>query len=427
MPRRRRFSGAGRGRDRADAPVEAAAEGRAEGAAEGADASSAVDAGATPAGDVAPSHVADARFLAVMSHEFRTPLTTVLGMVQMLETTPLDSEQRRALETAERSGRRLLSLIENILQYAALEAGRVRLEPAAFDVQDEIEAAADLMRLSAVEKGLRLKVDVDDALAAPRLGDGRWLRRAVANLLDNAVKFTSEGEVRLSARALEGEDVVITVSDTGIGVDETDAFAVFDADLTGTETRRYGGAGLGVAMARRIIELMGGTLEARNAETRGAVFEARLALARAPQTETAAAPVEEGPRASRRVLVAEDNATNQRLIKMIIEKLGHEVEVVENGALAVQAVEKGVYDIVVMDLHMPVMDGLTATRAIRALNDARADIPVIALTADVRPEVEARALEAGMNAFLEKPINVAKLAVALARFGETGGAVSPGA
>lgn len=363
--------------------------------------------------DDAGGRPSEASLLAAMSHEFRTPLTTVLGMLQLLETSPLDGEQRRCLETAERAGRRLLALSENLVRYAALQAGDARFEAKPVDLLEEVEAAGDMMRLDAREKGLKLTVDVEGSLAAPRIGDAQWIRLAIVNLLDNAVKFTAEGEIALTAKPVQGDGISVLVTDTGLPIDEAQPFLDFDKEGPGAEasTRRYGGAGLGLAIARRIIELMGGRLDARSREAGGTEFEIALELPRAEKGVVTAAPAR--ARVRRKVLIAEDNPTNQRLIKLIVENLGHETQVVDNGKLAVEAVSVEAFDVVVMDVHMPVMDGVSAAKAIRARNDARSQVPILALTADIRPEIEKLTREAGINAFLEKPIELAKLAAAI--------------
>lgn len=372
------------------------------------------DAGSETASDDALSARLSADFLAHMNHEFRTPLSTVIGMLHLLETTELDRFQRNALESAERAARQLKELILSLGFYSALKSGVAKPEIGDYSPREVIEEAGDMAMLDAREKELSITIDIGEGLDARRSGDAAWLRQAVANLLDNAVKFTDAGDITLTAATGRDERIIVTVTDQGETIAAGDEARLFaDSGFSDdSAARRQGGAGLGLVIARYIAERLGGGVEGRARNGGGAEFvltvhaplqRAKDAGAKASQS----APP--GKRAARRILIAEDNKTNQRLIRILVERLGHEVVIVGNGQQALEAFVAGEFDIVLMDIHMPVLDGFSATAAIREREGDARRTPVVALTADARDLIDARAVAVGLDAVLEKPIDVALL------------------
>jgi len=367
---------------------------------------------------------AKSQFLATMSHEIRTPLNAVLGLNELMLHSPLDSQQRRHAELIGSSGRLLLALINDILDVSRIEAGQLQLTSAPFSVRPAAEGVVALMRERAVSKGLALRLEAphDDALIE---GDVIRIQQILFNLVGNAVKFTDQGVVQVSV-AVErgaGRDVTLKleVSDTGIGIPESAMPTLFDrfTQADSTTMRRYGGSGLGLAITREIVQMMGGAIATTSTPGLGSRFTVTIPTRLAERTEPApeaAQPGQAGPaRSALRLLVAEDNDVNQILINALLARMGHRVHLVGNGRLAVEAVRRGDYDLVLMDLQMPEMDGMEATHAIRALGDRFASLPIIAMTANAFDEDRQACLAAGMDDYVAKPIDVAQLAEAIAR------------
>lgn len=359
---------------------------------------------------------AKGRFLAVMSHEIRTPLNAILGMAGLLGRTALSPEQADLVRHADRAGKHLLALLNDVLDYSRLENGDTSLTPQEIDLAPELEAAIAVAQPRAVAKGLTLQF-AEEGAGVRVLADPLRLRQVLLNLIDNAVKFTPAGTVAVCAHAaLDGPDVAltITVDDTGPGVPEamlTSIFEAFSQADVGV-ARPHDGAGLGLAIAMGFARAMGGGIAAQNRADGGArfIFTACLPLARAAADgrETCASP-DHKPR----ILVAEDNLANQNMLRMILAELGCEAVIAENGAVALELFDAGYFDAVLMDLHMPVLDGITAAKRIRARRDRRASTPIIAVTADARTGVREAVLEAGMNAYVTKPVAIADLVAAL--------------
>ncbi|WGM37886.1 ATP-binding protein [Caulobacter sp. NIBR1757] len=356
-------------------------------------------------------------FLANMSHEIRTPLNGVVGVAHALEQTPLNPSQREMVGLIGGSGRVLERLLSDVLDSAKIEAGAFTLESLAFDLRSEIDAAALLMRDRAAEKGVGFDLAVSPSADGVFVGDAVRLRQIVANLASNAVKFTDAGSVRIQADVIDrdsGPLLILTVSDDGIGFDAEVAGRLFQpfTQADTSITRRFGGSGLGLSISRALAETMGGALSASSTPGVGSTFTLTVPLARG-QLEPAAErslPVEQ-PEQGLRVLVAEDHPTNQKVVRMFLEPHGIEVVVAENGQIALDLWRAGGFDAVLMDMQMPVMDGVAAVERIRAIEQARglARTPIAMLTANAMAEHRAAALAAGADGHITKPVTPASL------------------
>jgi len=371
--------------------------------------------------------IAKSEFLANVSHEIRTPLNGVLGMLQLLEKSSLEDRQQGWVKNALDCGRSLLTLLGDILDFSSLEAGgqQCALEP--FAPGDILTEIAKLYERQAKAKNLTLAVETDTLLPRTMMGDGGRLRQVLFNLVGNAVKFTSHGSVTLRvdgvARDRQGVSrLLFTVEDTGIGIESGKLRAVFQpfTQADGSHTRRYQGAGLGLAIVKRLVELWGGTLAIDTAPGDGTSIHFTMPVHAAPfgtEAPLAAPAYPAAPVAGRRVLLAEDDPINTVMTMDMLESLGYRATIVENGADAIKALAQEDFDCLIMDIQMPEMDGISATRAIRgqsALGE-KTRIPIVALTAHALPGDRERFLAAGMDDYLAKPVEYDDLAGVLSR------------
>ena len=368
--------------------------------------------------------LAKSRFLATMSHEIRTPLSGVLGLLGlMLEARDLSPEQKERATLALASAEQLLEILNAILDFSRLEAQQVRVAPEPVDIFALVRDIAALMTAAAERKGLNFRVEFVRGLPQRIMADPQKLRQILANLASNAIKFTERGEVvvTVSHRVVNGRDRLhVAVRDTGIGISSPQADEIFEHFVQGDNsfTRKAGGTGLGLAISRQLVMLMGGEIAVESVPGQGSTFTFEILAPAAGGAEEATTRTAKGPiKAARpmRLLLAEDNPTNQYVIGAVLRAQGHAVETVPNGVAAVAAAGSGRYDAILMDVHMPEMDGFAAARAIRLLAGKAGQVPIIALTANAMEGDREACLAAGMSDYVSKPVDVATLHAVLAR------------
>jgi PAS domain S-box-containing protein len=376
---------------------------------------------------------AKSAFLATMSHEIRTPLNGVLGMAQAMAADELSPPQRERLRVIRGSGECLLTILNDILDLSKIEAGKLELEETEFDLTDLVESARAAFSAVADGKGLALEATLEGDAEGLYRGDPTRVRQIVANLISNALKFTQAGGVGVRVYRADGR-LCLEVRDTGVGMTPEVLDQIFSefAQADVSTARRYGGTGLGLSICRKLAALMGGELTATSAPGAGSAFTARLPLCRLgprrPGQTPAPAPGRNAAPVEIRLLAAEDNATNQLVLRTLLNQAGIEPTLVANGMECVEVWEAGEWDVILMDVQMPVMDGPTAARAIRARESAlgRRRTPIIALTANAMTHQVSEYLAAGMDDHVSKPIEASKLFRAVVEaFNAAEGAVEP--
>jgi len=367
------------------------------------------------------ANIAKSQFLANMSHEIRTPLNGVLAMAQVMERDELPQEQRERLAVVRQSGEQLLAVLNDVLDLSKIEAGKLELAEQDFDLERLVGAVGDSFRAMASEKGLEFVTEVEPGAQGLWRGDSDRLRQILANLISNAVKFTAQGKVAARFEVADAGGLRITVTDSGIGIAQDKIQGLFEkfTQADSSTTRQYGGTGLGLAICRELAQLMGGQISVLSEEGAGSTFIVEL-----PFPRGSAAEAEELPQAaadvgqrSVRVLAAEDNVVNQKVLKAIVEPMDVELAMVGDGRAAVEAWRDGDYDVILMDIQMPVMDGIAAAKAIRAAERAeqRSRTPILALTANALVHQVEEYLAAGMDGHVAKPIEISKLYDAMSR------------
>ena len=361
---------------------------------------------------------AKSEFLAAMSHEIRTPLNGVLGMAAAMELTPLSDEQRKMLGVINESGHILMTLLSDILDLSKIEAGGMVFESTPFDIAASVQAVARLYSETAAAKGLDFETAIREPARGWFVGDPTRYRQVLQNLISNALKFTETGGVRITVDAEPGPGSTwmlrTEVRDTGVGIapEALDRlFRKFSQEDAST-TRRFGGTGLGLAISRQLVEALGGEIHVESQPGQGSSFWFSLPLVRAQarqESQPVGAAKLDAERATVRILAAEDNRTNQMVLSALLAQADVDLVFADDGAQAVDAASAQDFDIILMDVQMPVMDGMTAARKIRALGGPRSRVPIVAVTADAMPEQVAACRAAGMDAHVSKPLRLESL------------------
>lgn len=356
--------------------------------------------------------VAKQDFLSTMSHEIRTPLNVVIGMARLLMDEDPKPEQLEYLKSLQFSANNLLVIINDILDFSKIEAGKVKLEKINFSIREVVQGVTQAFLFHAEEKGIGLKFEIDEAVPERVVGDQVRLTQVLNNLVSNAIKFTENGLVSINVTQLKQSgnhlEIVFEVRDTGIGISQNKIPTIFNSftQATSDTTRKFGGTGLGLTICKRLVELQNGTIDVTSRRGIGSKFTFVLPYGVAERQNAQPTPVIESYQLNNvRLLLVEDNPSNRMVATSFLNKMGVRVTVAENGAVALNKVQEQDFDVVLMDLQMPQMDGYQATQAIRKLGGKYQKLPIIALTADVVSDAKDRVKQAGMNDYLSKPFS----------------------
>jgi len=363
-------------------------------------------------------------FLANMSHEIRTPMNAILGFARLLEESLTDKEQQEYIHIIIKSGDDLLVILNDILDFSRIEAGKVLFEKTPFNLRAAVDSVVTMMESKALLKNLRLTSFIDTKIPPTIIGDSVRLRQILLNLVSNAIKFSDKGEVSLTISIIEenADNLIIEfiIKDTGIGIPVEKQKKIFESfeQATTDTVRKFGGTGLGLSIAKQLVELQGGEIFVESEPAQGSAFHFRLSFlkdkGKAPKRESVKNGTEKPGLSSKngkdiRVLVVEDNPINQMLIVKVLKKQEFEIDLAENGVIALDKYKNNTYDIILMDVQMPEMDGYETTKNIRRMDDSKKDIPIIAMTAHTIKGEQERCIEVGMNDYIPKPFNVTEL------------------